>query len=91
MPGNLGWPFFLPMHVITIDLNPHFRTKSSKLCGDFNKSVSASKPIVSTAARVKDSKVVLEDISSSLDAEKLKMLNTSQENTNMTTSHLTKE
>ena len=46
---------------------------------------------MSTAAHVKDCKVVLEDISSSCDAVKLKMLNTSQENTHTTSSHLTKE
>ena len=45
---------------------------------------------MSTAALVKDCEVVLEDISS-CDAVKLKMLNTSQENTHTTSSHLTKE
>ena len=46
---------------------------------------------MSTAVHVKDCKVVLEDISSSRDAAKLKMLNTSQENTHTTNSHLIKE
>ena len=46
---------------------------------------------MSTAVHVKDCKVVLEDISSSHDAVKLKMLNTSQENTHTTSSHLIKE
>ena len=46
---------------------------------------------MSTTAHVKDCKVVLEDISSSHDAVKLKMLNTSQENTHTTSSYLTKE
>ena len=40
---------------------------------------------------MKDCKVVLEDISSSCDAVKLKMLNTGQENTRTTSSHLIKE
>ena len=77
--------------VITIVLNTDFNTKFSKLCGDLNKSISiTSKPIVS-AARVKDCKVVLEDISSSCDAEKLKMVHTNQENSRTTNSDLTKE
>ena len=46
---------------------------------------------MSTAAHVKDCKVVLDDISSFCDSVKLKMLNTSQENTHTTSSHLTKE
>ena len=45
---------------------------------------------MSTAVHVKDCKV-LEDISSSRGAVKLKMLNTSQENTHKTSSHLIKE
>ena len=45
---------------------------------------------MSSAALVKDCKVVLEDISSR-DAVKPKMLKTSQENTHTTSSHLTKE
>ena len=45
---------------------------------------------MSTAALVKDCKIVIEDISS-CDTVKLKMLNTSQENTHRTRSHLTKE
>ena len=45
---------------------------------------------MSTAALVKDCKVVLEDIFS-CDAVKFKMLNTTQENTHSTSSHLTKE
>ena len=77
--------------IITIILYPHLNNISSKLCGDLNKSIStSSKSNVSTAALVKDCKVVLEDISS-CDAVKLKMLNTSQENTHTTSSHLTKE
>ena len=46
---------------------------------------------MSTAVHVKDCKVVPEDISSSRDAVKLKMLNTSQENTHTASSHLIKE
>ena len=47
-----------------------------QLCGNLNKSISTScKSVVSTTAHVKDCKVVLEDISSSRDAVKLKMLN----------------
>ena len=46
---------------------------------------------MSAAAHVIDCKVVLEDISSPHDALKLKMLNTGQENTHKTSSHLTKE
>ena len=77
---------------ITIILRPHLNNKSSKLCGDLNKSMSTpSKSVLSTAVHVKDCKVVLEDISSSRDAVKLKMLNTSQENTHTTSSHLIKE
>ena len=79
--------------IITIILYPHLNNISSKLCGDLNlnKSIStSSKSNVSTAALVKDCEVVLEDISS-CDAVKLKMLNTSQENTHTTSSHLTKE
>ena len=79
--------------IITIILYPHLNNISSKLCGDLNlnKSIStSSKSNVSTAALVKDCKVVLEDISS-CDAVKLKMLNTSQQITYMTSSHLTKE
>ena len=45
---------------------------------------------MSTAALVKDCKVVLEDIFS-CDAVKFKVLNTTQENTHSTSSHLTKE
>ena len=45
---------------------------------------------MTTVALVKDWKVVLEDISS-CDAVKLKMVNSSQENTHRTSSHLTKE
>ena len=45
---------------------------------------------MSTAALVKDCKVVLEDISS-CDAVKLKMLITCQENTHTASSHVTKE
>ena len=40
---------------------------------------------------MKDCKVVLEDISPIRDAEKLKILNTSQRNTHTTSSYLTKE
>ena len=40
---------------------------------------------------MKDCKVVLEDISSSCDAVKLKILNTSQESNHVASSHLTKE
>ena len=79
--------------IITIILYPHLNNISSKLCGDLNlnKSIStSSKSNVSTADLVKDCEVVLEDISS-CDAVKLKMLNTSQENTHTTSSHLTKE
>ena len=77
--------------IITIILYPHLNNILSKLCGDLNKSISSSsKPTVSTAALVKDCKVVLEDISS-CDAVKLKTLNTSQENTHTASSHLTKE
>ena len=79
------------MFLNTIILYPHLNNMSLKLCGDLNKSISTlSNSIVSTAALVKDCKVVLEDISS-CDAVKLKMLNTSQENTHTTSSHLTKE
>ena len=79
------------MFLNNIILYPHLNNICSKLCGDLNKSVStSSNSIVSTAALVKDCKVVLEDISS-CDAVKLKMLNTSQENTHTTSSHLTKE
>ena len=77
--------------IITIILYPHLKNISSNLCGDHNKLISTSSiSTVSTAALVKDCKVVLEDISS-CDAVKLKMLNTSQENTHTTSSHLTKE
>ena len=77
---------------ITIILHPHHKNKSSKLCGDLNKPIStSSQSVLSTAVHVKDCKVVLEDISSSRDAVKLKMLNTSQENTHTTSSHLIKE
>ena len=79
------------MFLNTIILYPHLNNMSLKLCGDLNKSISTlSNSIVSTAALVKDCKVVLEDISS-CDAVKLKMLNTSQENIHTTSSHLTKE
>ena len=62
-----------------------------KLCGDLNKSIStSSKSTVSTAALVKDCKVVHNDISS-CDAVKFKILSTSQENTYTSSSHLTKE
>ena len=77
---------------ITIILHPHLNNKSSNLCGDLNKSIStSSKSVLSTAVHVKDCKVDLEDISSSRDAVKLKVLNTSQENTHTTSSHLIKE
>ena len=77
---------------ITIVLHPHLNNKSSNCCGDLNKSIStSSKSVLSTAVHVKDCKVVLEDISSSRDAVKLKMLNTSQENTHTASSHLIKE
>ena len=70
-------------------MNPHIHNKSSKFCGDLNKSIStSSKLVVSTAAHVKDCKVLLEVIYSSGDAVKLKMLNTSQGNTYTTSSHL---
>ena len=50
----------------------HLNNISLKLCGDLNKSIStSSKSTVSSAALVKDCKVVLEDISSSCDAVKL--------------------
>ena len=82
--------FFLTCaFIITIILYPHLNNKSSKLCGDLNKSISTScKSTVSTAALVKDCKV--EDISSCA-AVKFKMLNTSQENPHTTSSHMTKE
>ena len=77
--------------IITIILYPHLNNISSKLCGDLGKSIStSSKSNVSTATLVKGYKVALEDFSSR-DAVKLKMLNTSQENTHTTSSHLTKE
>ena len=77
--------------IITIILYPHLNNISSKFCGDLNKSTStSSKSNVSTAALVKDCKVVLDNISS-CDAVKLNMLNGSQENTDTTSSHLTKE
>ena len=77
--------------IITIILYPHLNNISSKLCGDLGKSIStSSKSNVSTATLVKGCKVALEDFSSR-DAVKLKMLNTSQENTHTTSSHLTKE
>ena len=77
---------------ITIILHPHLNNKSSSRCGDLNKSIStSSKSVLSTTVHVKDCKVVLEDISSSRDAVKLKMLNTSQENTHTASSHLIKE
>ena len=84
--------FFLTCaFIITIILYPHLNNISSKLCGDLNKSIStSSKSNVSAAALVKDCKVALEDFSS-CDAVKLKILNTSQENTHTTSSHLTKE
>ena len=44
-----------------------------------------------TAIHVKGCKIVLADIFSSRNAGKLKMLNTSQENTHTTSSHLIKE
>ena len=93
MPGNLRWTFFVTCAlIITIILNPHLNNKPSKLCGDLSKSISmSSKSVASTATHVKDSKVVLEDISSSYNAVKLKMLNISQENTHTTSSHLTIE
>ena len=75
---------------ITIILHPH-NNKSSKR-GDLNKPIStSSKSVLSSAVHVKDCKVVLEDISSSRDAVKFKMLSTSQENTHTTSSHLIKE
>ena len=77
--------------IITIILYPHLKNISSKLCDDLNKSIStSSKSTVSIAALAIDCKVVLEDISS-CDAVKLKILNTSQQITYMTSSHLTKE
>ena len=77
--------------IITIILHPYLNNKYSKLCGDLNKSIStSSKSVMPTAVHVKDCKVVL-DNSSSRDAVKLKMLNTSQENTHTTSSHLIKE
>ena len=93
MLGNLGQTFFVTCaFIISTILNPHLNHKPLKLCGDLNKSIPTfSKSVVSTATHVKDCKVVLEDISSSRDAVKLKMLNTSQENTHTTSSHLTKE
>ena len=78
--------------IMTILLNPRLNNIYSKLCGDLNKSISTlSKSTVSTAALVKDCKVVLEDISSSCDAVKLKTQEISQENTHTTSSHLTTE
>ena len=78
--------------VITIILNPHFNIESSKLRCDLNKSISTtSRPIPSTAACVKDWMVVLEDISSSRHAGKLKMLNSGHENTHKTSLYVTKE
>ena len=87
-----GMDFFVTCaFIITIILYLHLNNMFSKLCGDLNKSIStSSKSNVSTAALVKDCKVVLEDISSCA-AVKLKMLNTSEENTHTTSSHLTKE
>ena len=77
--------------IITIILYPHLNNISLKLCGDLNKSISTSSKLnMSTAALVKDCKGVLEYISS-CDAVKFKILNTSQENTHTTSSHLTKE
>ena len=77
--------------IIAIILYLHLNNIFSKLCGDLNMSIStSSKSNVSTAALVKDCKVVLEDISSCA-AVKLKMLNTSEDNTHTTSSHLTKE
>ena len=79
----MGPTFFVTCaFIITIFLNPHLNNKLSKLCGELN--------VVSTVTHVEDCKVALKDISSS-DAVKLKMLNTSQENTHITSSHLTKE
>ena len=88
-----GMDFFVTCaFIITIIANPHLNNISSKLCGDLSKSIStSSKSTVSTAALVKDCNVVLENISSFCDVVKLKMLKTSQENTHMTSSHLTKE
>ena len=88
-----GMNFFVTCASTTIIiLHPHLNNKSSKLCGDLNKSIStSSKSVLSTAVHVKDCRVVLEDISSSRDAVKLKMLNTSQENTHTTSSRLIKE
>ena len=78
--------------ITTIILNPHLNNISLKLCGDLSKSISmSSKSTVSTAALVKDRKIVLEDVSSSRDAVELKMLKAIQENTHTTSSHLTKE
>ena len=77
--------------IITVILYPHLNSISSKPCGDLSKLIStSSKSNVSTAALVKDCKVVLEDVSS-CDAVRFKMLNTCQENTHTTSSHLTKE
>ena len=87
-----GMDFFVTCaFIITIILYSHLNNISWKLCGDHNKSIStSSKSNVSTAALVKDCKVVLEDVSS-CGAVKLKMLNPSQENSHTTSSHLTKE
>ena len=77
---------------VTIVRSPHLNTESSKLCGDLSKSTStSSKLILFTAAHVKDSKVVLEDISFSGHDVKLNMLSTCQVNTHTSSSHLTKE
>ena len=67
--------FFLNCAFIKIIiLNPHLINTFSKLRGDLNKSIStSSNSTVSSAALVKDFKVVLEDISS-CDALKVKML-----------------
>ena len=86
-----GMDFFVTRaFIITTILYPHLKNISLNLCGDLNKLISTSVSTVSTAAFVKDCKVVLEDISS-CDAVKFKRLNTSQENTHTTSSHLTKE
>ena len=87
-----GMDFFVTCaFIITIILNPHLN-KCSKRCDNFYKSIStSSKSVVTTTAHVKDCQVVLENISSSCDTVKLKMLSTSQENTYTASLLLTKE
>ena len=77
--------------IITIIVNPYLNGIFSKLCGYLNKVISTlPKSPVSTAVLAKDCKVVLEDISSSCDAVKLKTLDKSQENTQTTNISLMK-